>query len=584
MDFKSVNFRAEATELWNIWLEEKANKEFKDHLKRVEKHFPGSNNKLLTHMLTPFNLMDEVSKSEDEWHFDSGSDINTYMYVSLLGSGFITSLVVLMIQILVPTLLLQAQITNPSGGHLRFNINETYNFTDPDGLYHDEWELFCSGDGSTVGRIMNIVVLLLYTVRILPDLLYNFFASSGEGETSKERLNSLRKVIWDTGDDTLWMQIGYKINKYANGFYVAILMTIMLFILFLTDDIFSIILNALALEFVHNLDEELATGDWFDPGARYISAGVTELVIRSILNLDAFKHWEKLCRNFDIATKDYRDAFEGKPTSLYDRKQATQDNINPKYLSKKRRFYHQALEMAMDPANDANRYHVQFRDIAPFDKEEAINNYKEGVDNFGIVDKILIGLGLEHRGIFNRYNDYAVWSRWQRVLFLPRVPTYDSGLDKYSDSNWNQTNQLASNFRGKKQGRLGRTHGSQGAKGGALRRWCLAIKHNIGACFSALSSVQMPWRTRQGHPPAKIYLNFSQKSSQSPTRRFLGELLSILMFTSVYRSIRVAIDRGQYHIIPFRLIDGLLDWLSYMYQIVFPFAILFFFYLAFFCY
>jgi hypothetical protein len=60
------------------------------------------------------------------------------------------------------------------------------------------------------------------------------------------------------------MQLGFKLQRYINGVYVTVILTILLFILFLTDDIFSIILNALALEFVYTLDETLAQGKWFE--------------------------------------------------------------------------------------------------------------------------------------------------------------------------------------------------------------------------------------------------------------------------------------------------------------------------------
>jgi hypothetical protein len=116
------------------------NKEFKDHVKRVEKHFKGSSMKLLNHMLTPFTLMDDVSKDKERWSLaGEGSNKNIFMYASMLGSGFITVLTVLMIQLVVPGILLHGAITNPTSGHLRFNVDGNYNFSDPEAKYLDEW-------------------------------------------------------------------------------------------------------------------------------------------------------------------------------------------------------------------------------------------------------------------------------------------------------------------------------------------------------------------------------------------------------------------------------------------------------------
>ena len=193
----------------------------------------------------------------------------------------------------------------------------------------------------------------------------------------------LRRIIWLQGDDTVWQQFGFKINKHMNGIYVAGIMSVMLFILFFTEDIFSIILNALALEFVHSLGEELASGDWFDPGARYITAGAAELVFRSTLRLDFLQNWRVFCKNFDIPCDAYREAFNGSPKSLKDYHQGRKDLNDLALMNQKPRYYANAARIARRMNNKL-----------------ALWNFEKRVETFGIVDKVLVAFGMLDVGMF----------------------------------------------------------------------------------------------------------------------------------------------------------------------------------------
>ena len=80
------------------------------------------------------------------------------------------------------------------------------------------------------------------------------------------------------------------------------------------------------------------------------------------------------------------------------------------------------------------------------------------------------------------------------------------------------------------------------------------------------------------------FLNFQEVVKPSVLIRFRNDLIDILLFQSVFRSLGVAFSRGEYGVIIFRLIDGILDWFSYFYQVLFPFILLFFFCLVVECY
>ena len=177
MDFTSVSFRKSAKDLWDYWFNHRNNVDFKEHVLRVEEKYPGSQAKLLAHILSPFVLMDEVSKNKERWSLHG--KVNVFMYISILGSGFITCLVTLFIQFTVPTLLLQAAIDG-SPGNPQFSFNDG-----TDDPHPEVWGLFCS---ALQGRIVNIIVLLLYVVRVLPTLMFEFFSSGG---TADDRVNEI---------------------------------------------------------------------------------------------------------------------------------------------------------------------------------------------------------------------------------------------------------------------------------------------------------------------------------------------------------------------------------------------------------
>eukprot|EP00968_Pinguiococcus_pyrenoidosus_P018845 scaffold1954_cov268-Pinguiococcus_pyrenoidosus.AAC.282 len=70
-----------------------------------------------------------------------------------------------------------------------------------------------------------------------------------------------------------------------------------IFILFNTTDATDILLNALAIEFIAELDEEIAAADWWDPERRYIQAGTVELTIRSTLRMHLLEDYREVSKS-----------------------------------------------------------------------------------------------------------------------------------------------------------------------------------------------------------------------------------------------------------------------------------------------
>ena len=132
-------------------------------------------------------------------------------------------------------------------------------------IFATNGSVFCNESSTFDALAINVVVFLVYTIRVVPEVFDSFYETIGDKNNVRSKLNSLRLICWLQGDDTLWMQLGFKLDRYMNGVYVAILNLNMLFILFLTNSTVNVILNALAIQFVSDFDEELSCNEWFDP-------------------------------------------------------------------------------------------------------------------------------------------------------------------------------------------------------------------------------------------------------------------------------------------------------------------------------
>ena len=79
--------------------------------------------------------------------------------------------------------------------------------------------------------------------KVVPDTMYSFFNTAGTADTSYSRLMSMRKMVWDQGDDRVGQMIGFKADLYMNTAFECVLYTCNLFIIFNTNDILDVILN-----------------------------------------------------------------------------------------------------------------------------------------------------------------------------------------------------------------------------------------------------------------------------------------------------------------------------------------------------
>jgi len=406
-DFAEVDCVKYGEELWEQWLDDPRNEEFRKHF---DKQPVGARSLLEEHVMSPFQQMDNIVEDKELWVFDKDTDLSVYNYLSVLGSGGFFAFFCLAIQLVIPIILLENALIKSERFDATLAIDEFRIDT--------TWNQVCTGEGDVLGMIMNLAVLSVYLLTVIPRSFVKFYKTTGDSKTTLSRLNSLREVVWSQGDDNFLQMLGYKMNIYLNTSYVVILYGILLFILFNTTEVLDIILNALAADFIHRIDEEIATEDWFDPDFRWIQAGAVSLVIQSTLRLRVMENPRTFCKMYDIDPAEYVEAMGLKKgstlPSLRNYSLAHSDDNNPIYKSPDDEAFFLCAQYAKR-SNNINAY----------------KQFKKRRTNFslmdGFVNRVIV---TEKFGIFHQYEAYRTWSMWEKVLFLARVPTEEEVEEK----------------------------------------------------------------------------------------------------------------------------------------------------------
>ena len=101
-DLELIDIRAYAMELWELWLADERNADFRALYNRVG---PSGQFELEHHIMAPFRSMHNVvTNANGQWQLD-GAGISMFTYVSLLGSGFLDATIVFAIQVSIPIIL-----------------------------------------------------------------------------------------------------------------------------------------------------------------------------------------------------------------------------------------------------------------------------------------------------------------------------------------------------------------------------------------------------------------------------------------------------------------------------------------------
>lgn len=412
-DFEEIDNIQFASKDFRLWLESEKNTDFKE---LYDAQSPMTQFLLRKTLLSPFMLLDDIVEDEVAWNFND-HDIGVYTYLGVLGSGLPMALVAFGIQVLSPLILLyNVLFLEGDQPNTRFEIDprDTAAGLDPEALSgnfipngnFDDW---CAGENQNPreeGKVLIIVVLFVYLSTVIPESFVTFFRTSGGSTSTFSKISSLRNIVWYQNDDNAFQMIGFKMDRLMNTGYVAILYSVMIFILIQTPVILDIILNALAIDFIHEIDQNIVKSSWWDSNKRFIKAGTMELVLQSTLRLNIIRKPKAFCRHFGIDYEEYCEALGGS-RSLKDKYMAKRDDRNFRHMSKKERVYFIVAENA---EKQGRRYN--------FIKHA----YRKVVTQFGVFDKLLLKLGIINKGIFGRYPEFRTWSRWEKVLFLPRLP------------------------------------------------------------------------------------------------------------------------------------------------------------------
>lgn len=114
-DFENFDVTKYTRELWDLWVEDPKNKEFRRvyYDKRLGKV---TQNVLIHHIMKPFDLIaDAANNNSGEWDFGSVT-FSVYTYCALFGTGWAIPLTILVIQIVLPVLIMfhnRTYIHNP---------------------------------------------------------------------------------------------------------------------------------------------------------------------------------------------------------------------------------------------------------------------------------------------------------------------------------------------------------------------------------------------------------------------------------------------------------------------------------------
>ncbi|GMH61152.1 hypothetical protein TrST_g391 [Triparma strigata] len=492
-DFDEVDAQEYARGLWEEWLQDPKNHDFKVLYEDVGEV---GQQELMEHILSPFIEIDDVTETENgKWDFGD-ENISAFTYVAVLGSGLTVPLICFVMQMTIPFLLLFAAVGEREDtiwdSVLSCNqfAASTYPKDDDKG----------GSFSSTHGKTMVTLVALYYLFKVVPDTMVSFYNTAGTADTSYSKIMSMRKMVWDQGDDRVLQMLGYKADLYMNTAFECLLYSLNLFIIYNTSDILDVILNALAIEFVHQLDEAFRASAWWDSDDRFIQAGTVELIIQRTLFLNMLKDCKRFAEWIGEEEDIVMKACGGEGECLYNRKLALEDQENTEFMNGTEAWDWRCAEAAKQ-----------------LGRKFAVEEYDKPFAYFGWENKLYeVMTGRLDTAIFNKLENYRVWSRWERVLYLAKIPEKSSWQGEDADE----------------------------------------------ANKKIESSVKEPFR------------NHAVVAGTSPLKLFLTELLSVVTFLYLYNCVRQCYRNKNYSAMAFRMADGLANWFCYVYQMLFPFFIL----------
>ena len=526
-DFENLDLSLLPAKLYAEWLDDPRNADFR----ALHDSKPRSAQvKLRDFVLGPFTLMNRLVEDERWNPTEDTEGLSVLQYASFLGSGYLTVCAVVALQLLVPTLVLMVAVR--SSGRFQLDAGGAFSSVTT------TWATFCThpSELETVG--MRFAVWIIYTMRVTPQVLQQFYSTLGDEPTVTGRLTSMRVVVWEQGDDTVWMQVGTKLHRYLKTCYLAAVNLLMLLVVLLQDDAVDVIFNALALDFIVAFDTDIVRAPFFDPGRRFMRAAFVEMLLRAELQLEAMASPAAFARAFDVPGDH-----PAVQRAVLDPERALRDDADTRWMTTEEKLWHAAGEFAAREG------------IC-----EALAQFRKPVVAFGAVDRLLRRAGWLRTGVFHRFLEYRTWSTWDALLFAARVPAvgapsdFATGLpsvrnDARAAAAW------AELVRGvREEQEKAERQGPDDATARARAERKRLAKH-----FKA--------------PEQEPLLNCQPQSSWPPEERFVWQLWCVATFRVGATNVRLAWRRWSKPRVLVALLDSLVEWACTVSLFLFPVAV-----------
>eukprot|EP00816_Leptocylindrus_hargravesii_P006322 CAMPEP_0196825598 /NCGR_PEP_ID=MMETSP1362-20130617/93145_1 /TAXON_ID=163516 /ORGANISM="Leptocylindrus danicus, Strain CCMP1856" /LENGTH=742 /DNA_ID=CAMNT_0042206053 /DNA_START=220 /DNA_END=2445 /DNA_ORIENTATION=+ len=424
-DFCNFDIMGYTEELWDLWLNNPDNFDFK---KLYDNSLIGESGRrsLKTHILKPFELMTALAKGDPDWDVtcdEMRRELGVFTYLSFLGDGFIFPFVVFGLQLAIPMILVYTNWDY-------FSWKQDWDTQKGE----VEWDKFFERarcilsplektENLKLASLMALVVQVLYLVQVTPDTITNFYLQVGNaGRNVFQKLKSIRMRIRDKKHDRMGQNVGYTLDLVMNTLYVCVLYMINIFNVLQNEDTFELLLNCLALIFVAHIDEEFAGSLWWDVGMRWIKAASVELVLQNYINKPALKSTKLFAKRYNMNLDVLLEVSEGDKRLFKNRYVAEKDRKDTSLMTTRERVDFMCSELAMLTRNPSAilDYCKQQHYFGEF--EFMLMKHIYGALNWIYPDVKLTG------GVFNRYELYRTWSRWNDILYIGNLPDINSVL------------------------------------------------------------------------------------------------------------------------------------------------------------
>uniref|UniRef100_A0A7S2KDI7 Uncharacterized protein n=1 Tax=Leptocylindrus danicus TaxID=163516 RepID=A0A7S2KDI7_9STRA len=226
---------------------------------------------------------------------------------------------------------------------------------------------------------------------------------------------AIRKSIHGKFHDRFMQRFFYVADLFMNTAYVNILYYINLTNIMQAATPLEAILNALALEYLFQIDEELGSSAWWDPDRRWIRAGSVEIILQNSIERDILKSPALFAQKYNIPVSDLIECCDGDLKLFHNFVQAVKDAKDVTLMTRDEILYERCRLLSVKKNN-----------------RRAMDNFDKQVTFFGGYpierSRISPGKNDHAHGLFNNYRSYRTWSRWSSILYLSPVPELDKEI------------------------------------------------------------------------------------------------------------------------------------------------------------